>query len=78
MPNQEELKKFLVTEKGFAEARVENGAAKIIKFLKQGTQSRLDSFFTGHKTISSMAKESPASSKGKPKASGKKPGRKPK
>eukprot|EP00826_Nyctotherus_ovalis_P004712 TRINITY_DN1103_c0_g1_i1.p1 TRINITY_DN1103_c0_g1~~TRINITY_DN1103_c0_g1_i1.p1 ORF type:complete len:383 (+),score=133.59 TRINITY_DN1103_c0_g1_i1:125-1273(+) len=67
-PDAEALKKFLIEEKGFDPTRVESGLAKITKAQSQGTQSRLDSFFTGHKTVSSKAKEVPTVKKEKPKS----------
>lgn len=44
-PDVDGLIKFLVHEKGFAEERVRNGAAKLNKNLKTTTQSRLNDFF---------------------------------
>lgn len=47
----------MIVEKGFNPERVESGLKKITKAQSQGIQSRLDSFFTGHKTVSSKANE---------------------
>lgn len=47
---QEELKKFLVDEKGFDETRVKSGVEKILKGKNRGNQSRLDAFFCKKKT----------------------------
>lgn len=44
-PNETELKKFLVDEKGFSEKRVESALAKMSTFDGKGVQSRLESFF---------------------------------
>ena len=52
-PNEAELKKFLVEEKGFSLARIESGLKKITNSQSQGTQVRLDSFFAAHKVVSS-------------------------
>jgi len=66
------LKKFLIVDKGFNPERVESGVKKIIKAQSQGVQSRLDSFFTGSKTVSSKAKEVESKSKPVGKKSSKK------
>lgn len=39
------LIEFLVTDKGFSEDRVRNGAARLTKNLKSAQQSRLEGFF---------------------------------
>lgn len=44
-PNEEELVKFLVEEKGFNEERIRSGVKKVLKARKGSTQGRLDSFF---------------------------------
>lgn len=44
-PDVEGLVKFLVTDKGFSEDRVRNGAARLAKNLKTAQQSRLEGFF---------------------------------
>ncbi|KAI9702634.1 MAG: Elongation of fatty acids protein 2 [Bogoriella megaspora] len=44
-PDIDGLVQFLVTEKGFSEERVRNGAAKLQKNLKTAQQSRLEGFF---------------------------------
>ncbi|RAO73098.1 uncharacterized protein BHQ10_009110 [Talaromyces amestolkiae] len=44
-PDVEGLVKFLVTDKGFSEDRVRNGAARLAKNLKSAQQSRLEGFF---------------------------------
>lgn len=44
-PDIDGLVQFLVTEKGFSEERVRNGAARLTKNLKSAQQSRLDVFF---------------------------------
>ncbi|EED14041.1 Flap endonuclease Rad27, putative [Talaromyces stipitatus ATCC 10500] len=44
-PDVEGLIQFLVTEKGFSEDRVRNGAARLAKNLKSAQQSRLEGFF---------------------------------
>jgi len=49
-PNEEEIVKFLVHEKGFNEDRVRKAAQKLTKLSGVATQGRLDSFF---KTIPS-------------------------
>lgn len=50
--NQEELKRFLVEEKGFDENRVKSGIEKIMKGKSKGNQSKLDSFFVKKQTLS--------------------------
>lgn len=56
-PDMDGLIEFMVKENGFNEQRIREGAEKLKKALKGGTQERLDSFFkfTG-KTISSKKK----------------------
>jgi flap endonuclease-1 len=44
-PDVEALVQFLVTDKGFNEDRVRNGAARLTKNLKSAQQSRLEGFF---------------------------------
>ncbi|CAG8975582.1 hypothetical protein HYALB_00005650 [Hymenoscyphus albidus] len=44
-PDIDGLVQFLVTEKGFSEDRVRNGAARLQKNLKSGQQARLEGFF---------------------------------
>lgn len=44
-PNVDGLIEFLVTDKGFNEDRVRNGAARLTKNLKSAQQSRLEGFF---------------------------------
>lgn len=44
-PNVDGLIQFLVTDKGFNEDRVRNGAARLTKNLKSAQQSRLEGFF---------------------------------
>ncbi|OQE29643.1 hypothetical protein PENSTE_c002G07609 [Penicillium steckii] len=44
-PNVDGLIDFLVTDKGFNEDRVRNGAARLTKNLKSAQQSRLEGFF---------------------------------
>lgn len=44
-PDVEGLVEFLVTDKGFNEDRVRNGAARLQKNLKSAQQSRLEGFF---------------------------------
>ncbi|KAJ5377769.1 Flap endonuclease 1 [Penicillium cataractarum] len=44
-PDVEALVEFLVTDKGFNEDRVRNGAARLTKNLKSAQQSRLEGFF---------------------------------
>ena len=44
-PNEEELKRFLVEEKGFSETRVENGLKRIRNKDSSGLQPRLENFF---------------------------------
>jgi len=44
-PDEEELVNFMVTEKGFSEERIRNGAKKLLKARQSSTQGRLDSFF---------------------------------
>ncbi|XP_073232533.1 flap endonuclease 1-like [Porites lutea] len=44
-PNEEELVKFLVEEKGFSEDRIRSGTKKLVKARQGSTQGRLDSFF---------------------------------
>jgi len=45
-PDVEELVKFMVTDKGFNEERIRNGAKKLEKSRTSTTQGRLDSFFS--------------------------------
>lgn len=44
-PDVEGLVTFLVTEKGFSEERVRNGATRLTKNVKIATQARLEGFF---------------------------------
>ncbi|CAD8155158.1 unnamed protein product [Paramecium octaurelia] len=44
-PDVENLKKFLIEEKGFAESRIDNGLKRIAKKDTTGFQSRLENFF---------------------------------
>ena len=44
-PDRENLKKFLVDEKGFEPVRVDKGIDRLIKARKVGSQKRMDSFF---------------------------------
>ena len=44
-PDIDGLVQFLVTEKGFSEDRVRNGATRLIKNLKSTQQARLEGFF---------------------------------
>lgn len=44
-PDVDGLVQFMVKENGFSEQRIKDGAAKLSKALKGGTQGRLDSFF---------------------------------
>jgi len=44
-PNEQELIKFLVEEKGFSEDRIRSGIKKLTKARQGSTQGRLDSFF---------------------------------
>jgi len=69
-PNEEEMKKFLCEEKGFAEVRVENAVKKMKSAVEtKGNQSRLESFF-GKPTIVKR-KENPVAEKSAGKGSGK-------
>ncbi|TPX57175.1 hypothetical protein PhCBS80983_g04040 [Powellomyces hirtus] len=45
-PDEEGIVEFMVREKNFNEERVRNSVQKLSKLLKQGTQGRLDSFFS--------------------------------
>ncbi|KAJ5884962.1 hypothetical protein N7495_009472 [Penicillium taxi] len=53
-PDVEKLVEFLVTDKGFNEDRVRNGAARLQKNLKSAQQSRLEGFF---KPVAKTAEE---------------------
>ncbi|ODQ49496.1 hypothetical protein PICMEDRAFT_71042 [Pichia membranifaciens NRRL Y-2026] len=44
-PDVDGLVEFMVKENGFSEQRIKDGAAKLSKALKSGTQGRLDGFF---------------------------------
>ncbi|KAI9291977.1 flap structure-specific endonuclease 1 [Neoconidiobolus thromboides FSU 785] len=52
LPNEEDLIKFLVENKGFNNDRVVKGIEKLKVNIKAASQSRLDSFFTITKNIS--------------------------
>ncbi|XP_015774529.1 PREDICTED: flap endonuclease 1-like [Acropora digitifera] len=79
-PNEEELVKFLVQEKGFSEERIRSGIKKLQKARQSSTQGRLDSFFKvlpitpspankrkSEDTKGSKAKKSKVAARGKPK-----------
>jgi len=51
-PDEEGLIAYMVTEKGFAEDRIRNGAKKLAKARTTTQQGRLDSFFTVSHTVS--------------------------
>lgn len=76
-PNEEELIKFLVEEKGFSEDRIRSGIKKLTKARKGSTQGRLDSFFKVLPSPSPSSKrksedmKGPKSKKAKPAAGGK-------
>ncbi|QPG74065.1 Elongation of fatty acids protein 2 [Brettanomyces nanus] len=55
-PDIDALINFMVKENGFNEQRIRDGAAKLSKALKSGTQERLDSFFRVSGTKSSNKK----------------------
>ncbi|CAH3042368.1 unnamed protein product [Pocillopora meandrina] len=81
-PNEEELVKFLVEEKGFNEERIRSGVKKVLKARKGSTQGRLDSFFKVFPSPSPPIKRKNEDSKG-PKTKKSKPnaraiGKKPK
>ncbi|ESN98606.1 hypothetical protein HELRODRAFT_66570 [Helobdella robusta] len=81
-PNEEELVKFMVGEKGFSEERIRNGVKKLEKSRTTSTQGRLDNFFKVTPLTSSAKKRKETDSKGpdkkKSKPSGAGRGRKPK
>jgi len=71
-PNDEDLMKFLVEQKGFSEVRVQNALKKLKSALDtKGTQSRLESFF-GKPTVVKR-KDNPVSDKKMNKKDSKKP-----
>jgi flap endonuclease-1 len=43
--DEEGLLKFMVTDRGFSQERIQNGINKITQARKKGTQARIDSFF---------------------------------
>ncbi|VEU21877.1 DEKNAAC102806 [Brettanomyces naardenensis] len=57
-PDIEGLIEYMVKENGFSEQRIRDGAGKLKKALKTGTQERLDSFFKVAGTRSSGTKRS--------------------
>lgn len=64
-PDVEELVKYMVTDKGFNEERIRNGAKKLEKSRTTTTQGRLDSFFkVVSVTPSTAAKRKDPPSKG--------------
>jgi len=71
-PNEEELIKFMVEEKGFSEDRIRSGIKKLTKARQGSTQGRLDSFFKVLPSPSSSSKRKSEDSKG-PKAKKTKP-----
>jgi flap endonuclease-1 len=80
-PDVEELVKFMVTDKGFNEERIRNGAKKLEKSRTTTTQGRLDTFFQVVSVAPAKRKDTdtkgPDKKKGK-KAGGAGPGRRPK
>jgi len=70
-PNEEEVKKFLIEQKGFSESRVESAIKKLKSALdSKGQQSRLDSFFG--KPVITKRTENPVTEKKMKKDAGKK------
>lgn len=66
-PDVEGLVQFMVKENGFSEQRIRDGAAKLKKALKGGTQGRLDGFFKVSGSVSSGKKRTASDSKDKKK-----------
>lgn len=57
LPDEEGLVQFMVTEKGFSEDRIRNGAKKLVQSKGAATQGRLDSFFTVSSTVMSSKRK---------------------
>ncbi len=74
-PDMDKLVQFMVKENGFSEQRIRDGAAKLKKALKGGTQGRLDGFFKVSGSISSGKKRSTPDSKDKDKKKRRRVGR---
>ncbi|ELP93476.1 Flap endonuclease, putative [Entamoeba invadens IP1] len=69
-PNEEELLKYLVTEKHFNEERVKSGIQKMKEIKSKGTQGRLDSFFKVKKAPLEKSSASKGVKRPGPKAKG--------
>jgi len=67
-PDMDGLIKYMVTEKGFTEDRIRNGAKKLTKARQGTTQGRLDGFF---KVLSTTPKRKAEDTKGSAKKKGK-------
>lgn len=63
-PDEDELVKFMVTDKGFNEERIRNGIKKLEKAKTGTTQGRLDSFFKVVNVTSTSTKRKGSESKG--------------
>jgi flap endonuclease-1 len=72
-PNEEELKQWLIHQKGFAETKVINGLEKLVKCQKKKNQCRLDNFFKQSTIVSSKTEKAkaPAAPKGRGRGRGK-------
>jgi len=66
-PDREGLIQFMVTEKGFDEARIRKGTDRIFKSKKAGNQKRLESFFGAVKVTKKRKKPQPKTTKGRKK-----------
>ncbi|XP_072359764.1 flap endonuclease 1 [Scyliorhinus torazame] len=66
-PDEEELVKFMCTEKQFSEERIRNGAKKLLRGRQGSTQGRLDDFFRVTGSLTSAKRKEP-----EPKGSAKK------
>lgn len=72
-PNEDELVKYMCSDKGFSEERIRNGIKKIKKARQGSTQGRLDSFFKvlpSTKNVKRKSDESKGSAKKKAKTGG--------
>lgn len=55
-PNEDELKEWLINQKGFSEVKVVNGIERLKKCEGKKNQTRLDCFFKSAQIISSTKK----------------------
>jgi flap endonuclease-1 len=68
-PQEDVLKDFLITKKGFAESKVDSGIKKLLACQGKKNQARLDNFFKSAGTQSSTQTKAAANTKGAAKKS---------